>query len=1191
MTDPAGPDGPPWRGDSPDAASGEEELASPAGVPDEPTLAPGQLVAGRYRVVRFVAKGGMGEVYEARDTELSATVALKLVRPEVSGSPAALERFRREIQLARRITHPNVCRIIDIGYHGPLAFLTMEMLSGETLTERIRRVGRLTTAEALPIVRQLAAALAAAHDEGIVHRDFKSDNVILASRSRPASGSGGRAAGGVPELRAVVTDFGLARSHLPTGSLSASLTGTGFIVGTPAYMAPEQVAGREAGPAADVYALGLVIYEMVTGTLPFQGESALAIAARRLSEPPIPPRSVAPDLDPVWEATILRCLEREPEDRFPSVTDVAHALSGEVVTPSPRAEREERRTAETRKRRRRRVLLAASIAVLVATAGGLALYRALSRKPPAAPGPSSVAVPPPLPAPPAVLRRSVAVIGFKNLAGRPEAAWLSTALSEMLVAELAAGRRLRTISGENVGRMKMELNLGPTDTLAADTLAKVRANLGADLVVLGSYLALGERAGGKVRLDVHVQDTATGETVATVTENGSETDPAELVARAGGDLRREIALPEPAPAESASARAVLPASGAIPLYAEGLAALRRFDALGARSALEKAVAADPSHALARSALAAAWSDLGWDARAREEAKRAVELSGALSREDRLVVEARLREATNDWGRAVAAWQTLFAFWPDDVDYGVRLATARTKEGRPKDAAATIELLRKLPPPARDDPRLDLSESRACQALGDVRRQLALARRAAGKGLASHLPLLSAEARLVEADALRILGDTKGSRTAAEEAIRVFDSAGHARGAARARGQLATQVFLDGGDVDSARDALEESLQLSRRIGDKAGTAGTLAMLAFVASRKGDPASARTRAEQSLAIYREVGQKRGVAVALSTLAHVALAQGDDAAAQARATEALAVLREVGDERGAGSVLRTLASVAEVRGDLARARTLGEEALAAYRKVGAAGPVGPLLLDLGVLARRLGDLAAARTLAGEAVAAFRQVGDPAAAAAALELAADVALSGGDLRGARAALEEALAASRDEGDARELADRQLALARLALEEGRTAEAGKAARELLAPATSGKLPELQLAAGTLLAETLLKSGEAGEARRTLARVAPLAERSQVETGKRRFALAAVRAAPAAGQPAARRRLAALHAEARSRGDVSFELEARLALLEAEARAGGSPATRTGLEALSRDARAKGFLLVAGKADALRAP
>ncbi len=251
-----------------------------------PKLAAGEVVAGRYAVVRYIARGGMGEVYEAEDLELRERVALKTIRGEVE-DPSAEDQFKREILLARKVTHPNVCRIFDVGFHQRadgerVVFLTMELLAGETLFERIRREGPLDLDQAAGIVRQIAAGLTAAHAAGVVHRDLKSGNVILVPKSQ----------GGV---RAVVTDFGLAHVLGGGDERGRSMSGSGGIVGTPGYMAPEQVEGGKLTARTDLYALGVVMFEMVTGAAalrrgdaagdrgqaPHRGRAVAACAASR----------------------------------------------------------------------------------------------------------------------------------------------------------------------------------------------------------------------------------------------------------------------------------------------------------------------------------------------------------------------------------------------------------------------------------------------------------------------------------------------------------------------------------------------------------------------------------------------------------------------------------------------------------------------------------------------------------------------------------------------------------------------------------------------------------------------------------------------------------------------------------------------------------------------------------------------
>jgi serine/threonine protein kinase len=305
-----------------------------------PALAEGTVLAGRYRIGRFIGRGGMGEVYEAQDQLLHERVALKALAPALIGDEEAIRRLKREVLLARRISDPHVCRIFDFGQAAATAdrpaqvFLTMELLVGETLRARLRAGGRLTAAAALPLVAQMSAGLEAAHRAGVIHRDFKSDNVLV------CGDIAGAPAGDPTRSRVVVTDFGLARGNvIPAASGKRDpTTVAGTVIGTTTHAAPEQLQGLPVTPAADVHALGVVLYEMVTGgLLPFAGRTPLEAAERRLRHEAPSPRRLVPDLDPTWEAVILRCLAREPGDRFPSAAAVTEALA--AGAPPPRRTR------------------------------------------------------------------------------------------------------------------------------------------------------------------------------------------------------------------------------------------------------------------------------------------------------------------------------------------------------------------------------------------------------------------------------------------------------------------------------------------------------------------------------------------------------------------------------------------------------------------------------------------------------------------------------------------------------------------------------------------------------------------------------------------------------------------------------------------------------------------------------------
>jgi serine/threonine protein kinase len=286
----------------------------------ETTISIGSIVAGRYEIRRFLGRGGMGEVYEANDTELGDLVALKTLAMTALDDTKAVTRMKAEVLLARRVAHPNVCRIFDFGVHESrrphrevdrLPFLTMELLAGQTLRQRLRQQGPMASTEAMPIVEQIVAGLGEVHRVGIIHRDLKSENVFLA---RSALGE-----------RAVLMDFGLARTAPLPDLASDSLTH--HLVGTVMYMSPEQVQNKPLGPPSDIYALGLVMYEMVTGKLPFTGTTPFELAFARLRQLPASPSIINPAVTRAWARTIMKCLSIAPQDRFERAADVLDALT------------------------------------------------------------------------------------------------------------------------------------------------------------------------------------------------------------------------------------------------------------------------------------------------------------------------------------------------------------------------------------------------------------------------------------------------------------------------------------------------------------------------------------------------------------------------------------------------------------------------------------------------------------------------------------------------------------------------------------------------------------------------------------------------------------------------------------------------------------------------------------------------
>jgi tetratricopeptide (TPR) repeat protein/tRNA A-37 threonylcarbamoyl transferase component Bud32 len=1171
---------------------------NPPATGDALSFAPGEVLAGRYRVVRFLARGGMGEVYEVEDALLGERVAAKTVRPEVARDATAVERFKREIQLARKVTHPNVCRIFDVSHHQPEAtsfgaaavlFLTMELLPGETLAQHLGRSGPMPAEEALPIARQIAAALHAAHQAGVVHRDLKPGNVILVPMTGIPGTPGTPGASGSP--RAVVTDFGLARAQADDQGLTLTAAA---VLGTPAYIAPEQVEGGEITPAVDLYAFGVVLYEMATGKLPFVADTALGTAVKRLTEVPASPRLHAPGIDPRWEAAILRCLERDPARRFATAPEVIAALDdrgeetagGTVALPATAGVAAVAAVAPAARQRHWRSVAALLLLVAAALVVGVYRYHQWHERQ------QETRARLHLPEGPIVARRSIAVLGFEDRSApaspiapntRPDAAWLSAALAEMLSTELASGDALRVISGEEVARMKVELQLGEADSLARDTLTRIRRLLGSDYVVLGSYVALDAANGRQIRLDLRLQDTAAGETKASVAESGTEAQLFDLVSRVGSRLRH--ALGAEAAAGERGARASLPASPqAARLYAEGLTRLRLFDPAGARNLLAQAAAVEPGNALVHESLAAAWSSLGYEEKARDEARRALNLARDLPQEERLLIEGRYREAIEDWPKAVEIYRSLWGLFPDSLDYGLRLAAVEGSAGQPEEALAITDRLRTLPPPAAEDPRIDLAESAAAGALADFKRQQAAASQAAAKGTAQGARLLVAQARLAECRALRNLGQADPALAACEAGRRLYAEAGDRAGVAEALTHAAN-VLYDRGDLEGAERRNQQALSTYREIGNRGGEAGALNNIAVVLKSQGQLEMARQLYEQVLGITREIGSRSGEAYALNNIAAVLLRHGELAKARGLFEQSLKIRRELGDRSGEAYALDNLGVVLRRQGDLPGAVARHGESLAIRRETGQKIGEVASLANLGSALLERGDLPGARKQLTDSLTLAQKIGNRSAAANALFGLGEVVARQGQLDQAALHHRDALETRDRLGEKGSAAESRLALAALKLEQGDTdgadTLAGQAALELgRQGATDGQGLALAVAAQAAAArgDGTRARGAMDQARALVAHGEDLGVRLGVAVRAARLDAATGRQAEAATA------LEAARDEAQKAGLVEPRLQADLTLAEVAAAQGHTADARTRFAALAAEARAKGYGLIARK-------
>lgn len=535
------------------------------------------------------------------------------------------------------------------------------------------------------------------------------------------------------------------------------------------------------------------------------------------------------------------------------------------------------------------------------------------------------------------LRRSVAVLGFRNVAGRANQDWLSTAFTEMLNTELGATGDLRLMSGEDVANAKHDLSLTVEDTLSKETLTQIRSSLGVDVVVVGSYTLLSDGGSNRIRLDVRAQDTSLGETVAEDAITGDESDLFNIASQAGQRLRTSLEpalslAPETgAPHFSGSTNQI-----ALQFYSEGLARSYDFDFVGARDFLKRAIAADPSFALAHSALSDSWSKLGYEIEARREARLATQDMRGLPPETELEIQGRFQETANDWTSAASTYRTLFHLYPDNLNYGLRLA-AEQLHLNPVDAEHTLTTLRKLQAPMRDDPRIDLMEA-SVMISQDIPKARAAAERAIAKASAQGATLMMAHGygTLCQQDS-SLAQSMEQSVSECTLARNSYINAGDRNNAARTLNDFAA-LYYQHGDTGKAEEMWRDAIVVFREVGDAEGLAASSNNVGDVLMAGGRLAEARKLLEQAIAGYGLVGDRAGVALAKVDLGEIALQKADLPQAQSNFEQALAIGMQVSDKGAAAYGLAGLGEVAMERDQLPEARKKLESALQLRNAIG-------------------------------------------------------------------------------------------------------------------------------------------------------------------------------------------------------------------------------------------------------------
>jgi eukaryotic-like serine/threonine-protein kinase len=919
-------------------------IVASTGLRFSPTFSPGDLLGNRFRILKFVARGGMGEVYEAEDLELQEAIALKTVLPAIARDPNALALLKSEVQLSRKVTHPNVCRIFDLACHRsaspdnpPIWFLTMELLKGHTLTQEIQRGGKLSEDRALRLALQMADGLDAVRRAHIVHGDFKSSNVLLVPLS---DGS----------LRAVITDFGLARA-LETAKDSHAAS-----VGTPAFMAPEQVKGEALSSRTDVYSFGVVLYEMVTGQWPFNADTPERIAAKRLTEVPTPPVRFVPKLDPVWNRVILRCLEREPAKRYETTIAAMDEITG---------------------RSRYRNLIVSVALLLVCLVGGvLARYKGWG---PFRPKPQ------------------IAVLGWRNRSGDPAFNWVSTELSERLTGILEAKTRDAVVPQQDIDRAKIEFSI-PTDRdLEKEDLNQFRTALGANSFVTGSY----DVQNSRVIVDGVLQNF-NGNPIARFHEEGSADNLAQIVGNIATSLAPKLDSKETSQAVLDSSASIYPKTPeGRRLYFEALEQLRSFDAVSAKNKLQQVIVLEKDSVGAHAALADAWARLKYDDEAINEGKIAAQLAGEQNLPPELVqaTEARYAELQQRWSDASKLFESLHTFIPDQLKYSLAYANALTKDGQPGRSLQFLDKLSQNPSPVGDDPRIQAlrseaftQESRFAEELKAAQASLAYATRRREK-------LMQAKAELEICWAQRNTGDSKNAIEACQTAQSIFSTFEDTVSAAVALNGEAN-IKMQQGDYKGAQEAYQQVLAITQHAGAEVDTAGALLNLAKSEIYLGDASQAEAHLHQSIDLAQRIESHSNESRARILLGSVLsdAGQKDDAAQQYEA--ALKVGEQTGDRDVQAFAWSGLGQLSLDRNDLRTAEDDFRKALSLRNEMGEPAGIGKLQLRLAsvLLARR--EVTPAGELAEKALATAKKLGDTGMTADALYSLAEVDLSNNDI-----------------------------------------------------------------------------------------------------------------------------------------------------------------------------------------------
>ncbi|MFO0680034.1 MAG: protein kinase [Polyangiaceae bacterium] len=806
---------------------------------DAYVFGPETRVADRYRIVRVLGRGGMGEVYEAHDETLDVRVALKTLRSERLARGVGFDELKRELSLARRVTHRGVARVFDFGTHGGghgVAFLSMEYLPGPTLSDELRRRGTFEPEEVVAIAKALTDGLDALHAVGIVHRDMKAQNVILTRR-----GSG--------DPEPVLTDFGLATPHEADDDRP--------FAGTPDYMAPEQIRGEPVGPTTDLYALGVVLHELLTGTRP---------AGPPVPERPRDVRALRPEVPAAVADVVAKLLDVDKARRPASARATRAMLERAARAPL------------------RKAVTLALVAVLALGSVPLAIrgvdaWRA-ARAAKAFAG-----------------RPHVFVAPF--VSERGDEAPIAATFAELFATELRVGDAFRGVSPNT--RAAIVESVTPAETPPPSDVATLFDKTHADVLTTGRVRVRGD----DLDVDVHVWDARKGTQLRDFRVSGSRTDLLALVLDATSRTRRSLGRPAFSADELESLRYVIPdTSTTATAYVEALRVQRKFRFAEAIALLESVVKERPTFAPALTALAHAYRELGKDDAAREVAKRATENAKGLPRADELATFGLYAETRKAWPEAVEHYQALSTFFPDRVDHVTSFARAYVNAGRPADGVRVLEAaLADVGrfPTAWDRMQIDLMITYAYSRNARDADAERAARRAMDAAKKLDAPVQLADAALALADIHLRYARFDEVLPLVDQARAVFADVGDLGGVAGCD-EHAAHVHAARGDLERSLELTEHSLAIAKDLGNLYLVAHKTVAVGIAQSIAGKHTAARASFAEALGLWRAVNDREGVAHGHLNTAYEDLELGSLAGLEARILEGRSIHDAVGMARG-------------------------------------------------------------------------------------------------------------------------------------------------------------------------------------------------------------------------------------------------------------------------------------------------